>query len=123
VSQRLRVLNDEGIRSFAEFIAEGALGDAPLHLLENPETSAPCSYGSIVMVKVIFLTGINSESTFEPCFRQLMPGRSAETVIFGHLWRFYGSIGYAHSKLMVQGNLRKNTITFLALIIGIIIGI
>jgi hypothetical protein len=51
VSQRLRVLNDEGIRSFAEFIAEGALGDAPLHLLENPETSAPCSYGSIVIGK------------------------------------------------------------------------
>jgi hypothetical protein len=41
MGQRLRKLNDEGVRRFAEYLAEGALSDAPLSLLENPETSDP----------------------------------------------------------------------------------
>lgn len=43
MSQKLRILNDKGIRLFADYIADGASGDAPMHLLKNPETSKPFS--------------------------------------------------------------------------------
>lgn len=49
MSQKLRILNDEGIRQFAEFIAGGASGDAPLDLLQNPETSGPFRGGDILL--------------------------------------------------------------------------
>ncbi len=49
MSQKLRVLNDEGIRLFAEYIADGASGGAPLHLLQNPETSRPLSGETIIV--------------------------------------------------------------------------
>lgn len=49
MSQKLRILNDEGIRLFAEYIADGASGEAPLHLLQNPETSEPFSLGTIIV--------------------------------------------------------------------------
>lgn len=41
MADRLRKLNEEGMRRFAEFIATGASGPAPLHLLTDPETSEP----------------------------------------------------------------------------------
>jgi len=37
--QQLRKLNDEGVRRFSEYLNDGAPGDAPLSLLQNPETS------------------------------------------------------------------------------------
>ena len=37
----IRKLNTEGIRRFTEFIRDGALVPAPIHLLSNPETSVP----------------------------------------------------------------------------------
>lgn len=49
MSQKLRVLNDEGIRLFAEYIADGAFGNAPLHLLHDPETSRPFSSEQIIV--------------------------------------------------------------------------
>lgn len=49
MSQKLRVLNDEGIRLFAEYIANGASGDAPVYLLQNPETSRPFSSDAIIV--------------------------------------------------------------------------
>lgn len=39
MSERLRRLNDEGVRLFGEYLADGAAGDPPLSLLDNPETS------------------------------------------------------------------------------------
>jgi hypothetical protein len=36
---KLRKLNDEGVSQFREYINSGATGPAPVHLLENPETS------------------------------------------------------------------------------------
>jgi hypothetical protein len=41
MNQRLRKLNDEGVRQFADYLAAGAPGQMPLSLLENPETSDP----------------------------------------------------------------------------------
>jgi hypothetical protein len=35
----MRKLNDEGVRRFAEHLDDGAPGEAPLSLLQNPETS------------------------------------------------------------------------------------
>jgi hypothetical protein len=37
--KRLRKLNDEGIRRFAQYLADGAADEAPISLLDNPETS------------------------------------------------------------------------------------
>jgi hypothetical protein len=37
--QVLRKLNDEGVRRFAEYLDGGAAGQAPISLLQNPETS------------------------------------------------------------------------------------
>lgn len=54
MTKLLRILNDEGIRVFAEFIDDGASGDAPVHLLENPETSTPFSSGDIDLGKCDF---------------------------------------------------------------------
>lgn len=48
MSQRLRRLNDEGMRQFAEYLAAGAPGDAPLQLLENPLTSEPLPVSIII---------------------------------------------------------------------------
>lgn len=42
-SNKLRKLNEEGIRRFAEYIADGANGPAPLDLLTDPQTSEPLS--------------------------------------------------------------------------------
>ena len=39
MTYRLRRLNDEGVRRFAEYLAGGADGPAPVDLLDNPETS------------------------------------------------------------------------------------
>ena len=39
MTYRLRRLNDEGVRRFAEYLAGGADGPAPVELLDNPETS------------------------------------------------------------------------------------
>jgi hypothetical protein len=41
MSEKLRKLNDEGIKCFAEFLGDGAKGEIPLNLLQNPETSDP----------------------------------------------------------------------------------
>jgi hypothetical protein len=50
VSYRLRRLNDEGVRRFADYLAGGAEGFSPIDLLDNPETSdalpVPVSLGS-----------------------------------------------------------------------------
>src|SRR5690606_2562175 len=35
----LRLLNDEGLAQFRQWLIEGAPGDVPLELLKNPETS------------------------------------------------------------------------------------
>lgn len=40
-SHKLRKLNEEGMRRFAEYIAEGAAGPAPLEFLSDPQTSEP----------------------------------------------------------------------------------
>lgn len=47
MSQNFRILNDEGIRLFAQFIADGATTDTPLNLLQSPTTSNPFSAGRI----------------------------------------------------------------------------
>ncbi len=39
MSFSLRRLNDEGVAQFRQWLFEGAQGDAPVHLLQNPETS------------------------------------------------------------------------------------
>jgi hypothetical protein len=41
MSKVLRRLNDEGIRLFGEYLASGAQGKPPHHLLTEPETSEP----------------------------------------------------------------------------------
>ena len=38
---KLRKLNDEGIERFHEYLRDGADGRAPVHLLDNPQTSEP----------------------------------------------------------------------------------
>lgn len=45
---KFRKLNNEGVRRFAEFLNGGASGDAPLHLLTNPETSDPVMNGPVL---------------------------------------------------------------------------
>jgi hypothetical protein len=45
---KLRKLNDEGVRLFAEYIAGGAEGPPPVHLLQNPETSDALPGPSII---------------------------------------------------------------------------
>lgn len=42
-SPALSRLNEEGVRRFSEFIADGASGPAPRELLSDPETSEPVS--------------------------------------------------------------------------------
>jgi hypothetical protein len=37
----LRRLNDEGVQQFRAWLIDGAAGEVPLHLLQNPETSGP----------------------------------------------------------------------------------
>jgi hypothetical protein len=49
MSFKLRKLNDEGVRRFARFIADGATENTPLELLENPETSEPFSGQDIIL--------------------------------------------------------------------------
>lgn len=39
MSKEFRKLNDEGIRLFAEYLADGAIGATPVHLLTDPSTS------------------------------------------------------------------------------------
>lgn len=41
MTMRLRKLNDEGVRKFSDWLDAGAPGDAPMNLVENPETSEP----------------------------------------------------------------------------------
>ena len=41
MSAKFRKLNEAGISAFRDYIRDGAEGPPPLHLLENPETSAP----------------------------------------------------------------------------------
>ena len=41
MSTRIRRLNDEGVARFRDWLIDGAPGDVPLALLENPETSEP----------------------------------------------------------------------------------
>ncbi|MDH2382842.1 hypothetical protein [Bradyrhizobium sp. CER78] len=52
MTKRLRKLNDEGMRRFAEYLAAGASGDAPLSLLDNPETSDQLVPAVLVSEKV-----------------------------------------------------------------------
>lgn len=53
MDDRLRKLNEEGMRRFAEYISGNAIGTAPLHLLTDPDTSDPVKE-SIILGSVSF---------------------------------------------------------------------
>jgi hypothetical protein len=65
----LRKLNDEGVQQFRAWLLDGATGDVPLHLLQNPETSGPLPFPVIVgtgLFKDRYEFGVYLNTTLAP---------------------------------------------------------
>ncbi|TRU20588.1 MAG: hypothetical protein EWV79_17495 [Microcystis aeruginosa Ma_MB_S_20031200_S102D] len=79
---KIRKLNDEGIKRFAEFLNAGASGDTPLHLLTNPETSDP-----FVSAPILGSADFKDRFEFGVYIRTLFKGMDASVIgADRHLW-------------------------------------
>jgi hypothetical protein len=75
MTEKLRKLNDAGVKRFAEFLDAGAKGDVPLHLLVNPETS-----DSVTNAPSVGSADFKSRFEFGVYLRTLLKGNDATVI-------------------------------------------
>jgi hypothetical protein len=90
MTMRLRKLNDEGVQQFSDWLTAGAPGDAPLSLLESPETSEP------IADTIVTGTGVFEDRYEFGVYLKSLLGRLDPAVISGdrNLWTSLGLVWF-----------------------------